>query len=118
MLYYLLTVGGLSSGVIAAIAAPPVIIVVIVSLVLWGFKGRRASTESRPSHVETTEDIRSDHDTVMSQSSANIYISAAFKFMAGGGNPRSEIRMQESSVYGVGKMQQPAHHVPQYEVVM
>ena len=115
MLYYLLiTVGGLSSGVIAAIAAPPVIIVMIVSLVLWWFKARRASSESRPPHVETTEDIRSDHDTVMSQSSAY----TAFKAMAGGGNPGSEIRMQESNAYGVGKMQQPAHPVPQYEVVM
>ena len=115
MLYYLLiTVGGLSSGVIAAIAAPPVIIVMIVSLVLWWFKARRASSESRPPHVETTEDIRSDYDTVMSQSSAY----TAFKAVAGGGNPRSEIRMQESNAYGVGKMQQPAHHVPQYEVVM
>ncbi|XP_062500122.1 uncharacterized protein LOC134177365 isoform X2 [Corticium candelabrum] len=64
------TVGGLSSGVIAAVAVPPVIIVVIVSLVLWWFKARRASSESRPPHVKTTEDIRSDHDTVMSQSSA------------------------------------------------
>ena len=115
MLYYLLvTLGGLSSGVIAATTAPPVIIVVIVSLVLWWFKARRASSESRPPHVETTQDVRSDHDTVMSQSSAY----TAFKAMAGGGNPRSEIRMQESNAYGVGKMQQPAHPVPQYEVVM